>query len=210
MKEDRVAPLKDIDRLKKRSRSRRNIVERGGSLTLATSGLVGLFFLLVLVWQIALPTFIEGETGEIYAASEFIPVSEYVMEWDHPNVDENGAILTEVITLELTWEENGKEQNQDIEIRILPERGIVNDVYINASTGVSTDVLEVSKKAKFHIYSTLDVPINVEQTTGPVPKADEPVNPSSPPSLCQPMFTCWPMKRVLCLKLLNFLLGGRF
>ena len=63
MKEDRVAPLKDIDRLKKRSRSRRNIVEKGGSLTLATSGLVGLFFLLVLVWQIALPTFIEGETG---------------------------------------------------------------------------------------------------------------------------------------------------
>ncbi|MGB1957459.1 MAG: PstA family ABC transporter permease, partial [Candidatus Poseidoniaceae archaeon] len=172
MKGDRVAPMKDIDRLKKRSRSRRNIVEKGGSLTLATSGLVGLFFLLVLVWQIALPTFIEGETGEIYAASEFIPVSEYVMEWDHPNVDENGAILTEVITLELTWEENGKEQNQDIEIRILPERGIVNDVYINASTGVSTDVLEVSKKAKFHIYSTLDVPINVEQTTGPVPKAD--------------------------------------
>ena len=173
MKEDRVAPLKDIDRLKKRSRSRRNIVEKGGSLTLATSGLVGLFFLLVLVWQIALPTFIEGESGEIYAASEFIPVSEYIMEWDHPNVDENGAILTEVITLELTWEENGKEQNQEIEIRILPERGIVNDVYINASTGVSTDVLEVSKKAKFHIYSTLDVPINVEQTTGPVPKADE-------------------------------------
>ena len=168
MKEDRVAPLKDIDRLKKRSRSGRNIVEKGGSLTLATSGLVGLFFLLVLVWQIALPTFIEGETGEIYAASEFIPVSEYIMEWDHPNVDENGAILTEVITLELSWEENGKEQNQDIEIRILPERGIVNDVYINASTGVSTDVLEVSKKAKFHIYSTLEVPINVEQT----PKAD--------------------------------------
>ena len=50
MKEDRVAPLKDIDRLKKRSRSRRNIVEKGGSLTLATSGLVGLFFLLVLVF----------------------------------------------------------------------------------------------------------------------------------------------------------------
>ena len=172
MKEDRVAPLKDIDRLKKRSRSRRNIVEKGGSLTLATSGLVGLFFLLVLVWQIALPTFIEGESGEIYAASEFIPVSEYIMEWDHPNVDENGAIVTEVITLELTWEENGKEKNQDIEIRILPERGIVNDVYINASTGVSTEVLEVSKKAKFHIYSTLEVPINVEQTTGPVPKAD--------------------------------------
>ena len=172
MKEDRVAPLKDIDRLKKRSRSRRNIVERGGSLTLATSGLVGLFFLLVLVWQIALPTFIEGETGEIYAASEFIPVSEYIMEWDHPNVDENGAIVTEVITLELTWEENGKEQSQDIEVRILPERGIVNDVYINASTGVSTEVLEVSKKTKFYIYSTLDVPINVEQTTGPVPKAD--------------------------------------
>ena len=172
MKEDRVAPLKDIDRLKKRSRSRRNIVEKGGSLTLATSGLVGLFFLLVLVWQIALPTFIEGETGEIYAASEFIPVSEYIMEWDHPNVDENGAILTEVITLELTWEENGKEQSQDIEVRILPERGIVNDVYINSSTGVSSDVLEVSKKTKFYIYSTLDVPINVEQTTGPVPKAD--------------------------------------
>jgi len=172
MKEDRVAPLKDIDRLKKRSRSRRNIVEKGGSLTLATSGLVGLFFLLVLVWQIALPTFIEGETGEIYAASEFIPVSEYIMEWDHPNVDENGTILTEVITLELTWEENGKEQSQDIEVRILPERGIVNYVYINSSTGASSDVVEVSKKTKFYIYSTLDVPVNVEQTAGPVPKAD--------------------------------------
>ena len=193
MKENRVAPLKDIDRLKKRSRSRRNIVEKGGSLTLATSGLVGLFFLLVLVWQIALPTFIEGETGEIYAASEFIPVSEYIMEWDHPNVDENGAILTEVITLELTWEENGKEQSQDIEVRILPERGVANDVYINSSTGVSSDVLEVSKKTKFYIYSTLDVPINVEQTAGPVPKADAVGNLLSLRLLSPQMFICWLM-----------------
>ena len=172
MKEDRVAPLKDIDRLKSEVVHVETLSKKGGSITLATSGLVGLFFLLVLVWQIALPTFIEGETGEIYAASEFIPVSEYVMEWDHPNVDENGAILTEVITLELTWKENGKERSQDIEVRILPERGIVNDVYINSSTGISSDVLEVSKKTKFYIYSTLDVPIDVQQTTGPVPKAD--------------------------------------
>ena len=84
---------KDIDLLKKRNRKRRDLMERAGSTGLALSGFIGLMFLSVLVWQIALPTFIEGETGQIEPASEFIPVSEYVLKWDHPTVDDDGARL---------------------------------------------------------------------------------------------------------------------
>ena len=56
---------KDIDLLKKRNRKRRDLMERAGSTGLALSGFIGLMFLSVLVWQIAVPTFIEGETGQI-------------------------------------------------------------------------------------------------------------------------------------------------
>ena len=63
---------KDVDLLKKRSRQRRDFIEKAGSTGLIFSGLVGMFFLTVLVWQIAIPTFIEGESGEIQPASESV------------------------------------------------------------------------------------------------------------------------------------------
>ena len=61
---------KDVDLLKKRSRSRRDLVEKAGSTGLAMSGLVGMFFLVILVWQIAIPTVISGETGTVEPASK--------------------------------------------------------------------------------------------------------------------------------------------
>ena len=53
--------MKDIDKLQKRNRTYRDLTERLGSTGLAVSGLIGLLFLGVLVWQIAEPTFISGE-----------------------------------------------------------------------------------------------------------------------------------------------------
>ena len=79
---------KDVDLLKKRSRSRRDLVEKAGSTGLAMSGLVGMFFLVILVWQIAIPTVISGETGTVEPASEFIPESDYILHWDYPNIDD--------------------------------------------------------------------------------------------------------------------------
>jgi len=40
------------------------------------------------------------------------------------------------------------------------------------STGVSTNAVEVGKKTKFYLLSSLDVPVTVEQVSGPVPAAD--------------------------------------
>ena len=57
--------MKDIDKLQKRNRKLRDLTERAGSTGLAITGLIGLLFLGVLVWQIAEPTFIKGEQGEI-------------------------------------------------------------------------------------------------------------------------------------------------
>ena len=79
--------MKDIDKLQKRSRKLRNLTERVGSTSLAIAGLIGLLFLGVLIWQIAEPTFIKGEQGEITAVSEWIPESDYRFEWDFPNID---------------------------------------------------------------------------------------------------------------------------
>ena len=64
--------MKDIDNLQKRSRKLRDFAETMGSSGLAFTGLVGLLFLAILVWQITAPTFIDGESGEIPAANEFI------------------------------------------------------------------------------------------------------------------------------------------
>ena len=50
--------MKDIDKLQKRNRKMRDLTERVGSTGLAITGLIGLLFLGVLVWQIAEPTFI--------------------------------------------------------------------------------------------------------------------------------------------------------
>ena len=162
---------KDIDTLKIRSRRRRDVVEQAGSASLALSGLVGMFFLVVLVWQIAIPTFIDGENGEISAASEFIPISDYVLEWDHPNVNEQGDLKTEPIVLTITWEGQTGAQTHDLEIVVTANRGEKEDVQISEE-GLSTTSIEVGKKTKFYLKSVLDVPVSVEQRSGPVPAAD--------------------------------------
>lgn len=167
---------KDIDTLKKRSRRRRDVVEQAGSASLALSGLVGMFFLVVLVWQIAIPTFIDGENGEISAASEFIPISDYVLEWDHPNVNEQGDLKTEPIVLTITWEGQTGAQTHDLEIVVTANRGEKEDVQISEE-GLSTTSIEVGKKTKFYLKSVLDVPVSVEQRSGPVPAADASGNP---------------------------------
>ncbi len=70
--------MKDIDRLKKRSRARRTSWSAQAPLT-CTVRPHWLLFLTVLVSQIAKPTFIDGESGQIEPASEFIPVSDYIL-----------------------------------------------------------------------------------------------------------------------------------
>ena len=161
---------KDIDLLKKRSRARRDLMERAGSTGLALSGLIGLLFLTVLVWQIAKPTFIDGESGQIEPASEFIPVSDYILKWDHPTVDDNGDLIGDAVVLELSWND-GSPQTHEITITVTGERGLKEDITVD-STGVSTNAVEVGKKTKFYLLSSLDVPVSVEQLSGPVPAAD--------------------------------------
>ena len=161
--------MKDIDRLKKRNRARRDLMERAGSTGLALSGLIGLLFLTVLVWQIAKPTFIDGESGQIEPASEFIPVSDYILKWDHPTVDDNGDLIGDAIVLELSWND-GSPQTHEITITVTGERGLKEDIILD-SNGVSTNAVEVGKKTKFYLLSSLDVPVTVEQLSGPVPAA---------------------------------------
>ena len=48
---------------------------------------------------------------------------------------------------------------------------------INAS-GVSTEAVEVGKKTKFYIQSSLEVPVDIHQASGPVPAADETGSPT--------------------------------
>ena len=161
---------KDIDLLKKRNRARRDLMERAGSTGLALSGLIGLLFLTVLVWQIAKPTFIDGESGQIEPASEFIPVSDYILKWDHPTVDDNGDLIGDAVVLELSWND-GSPQTHEITITVTAERGLSEDIIVDSS-GVSTNAVEVGKKTKFYLLSSLDVPVSVEQLSGPVPAAD--------------------------------------
>ena len=162
--------MKDIDRLKKRNRARRDLMERAGSTGLALSGLIGLLFLTVLVWQIAKPTFIDGESGQIEPASEFIPVSDYILKWDHPTVDDNGDLIGDAVVLELSWYD-GSQQTHEITITVTGERGVKEDIIVDSS-GVSTNAVEVGKKTKFYLLSSMDVPVTVEQLSGPVPAAD--------------------------------------
>ena len=161
---------KDIDLLKKRNRARRDLMERAGSTGLAMTGLIGLLFLTVLVWQIAKPTFIDGESGQIEPASEFIPESDYILKWDHPTVDENGDLIGEAVVLELSWND-GSPQTHEITITVTGERGLKEDIIVD-SNGVSTNEVEVGKKTKFYLLSSLNVPVTVEQLSGPVPAAD--------------------------------------
>ena len=161
---------KDVDLLKKKSRSQRDIVEKAGSAGLALSGLVGLFFLVILVWQIAIPTVISGETGTIEPASEFIPESDYVLHWDYPNIDDEGNVKADPIILELSW--NDGEIVEELEIKVVSQRGLTEDVYIDEN-GISTSEVEVGRKTKFYLKSSLTEPIEVKQISGPVPAADE-------------------------------------
>ncbi len=164
--------MKDIDKLQKRSRKLRDLAERAGSTGLAISGLIGLLFLGVLVWQIAEPTFIGGEEGEITAATAAIPVTDYHLKWDFPNVDsETGELTTDPIVLRISWEDDNGKQSHDLQIDVVEERGLSVDVNISAN-GIDQSQIEVGRKTKFHIYSTLNVIATVEQISGPVPSAD--------------------------------------
>ena len=164
--------MKDIDKLQKRNRTYRDLTERLGSTGLAVSGLIGLLFLGVLVWQIAEPTFISGEEGEITAASESIPVTDYILKWDFANIDsKTGELTTEPIVLRLTWEDEGREQSHDLQVNIIEEKGVTKDVSIT-SDGLDSEILEIGRKTKFYLYSNLDVIVEVEQISGPVPSAD--------------------------------------
>ena len=73
---------------------------------MAISGLIGLLFLGVLIWQIAEPTIIRGEQGDISASSEAIPITSYILKWESPNVDsETGDVMSEPIVIRIQWEE---------------------------------------------------------------------------------------------------------
>lgn len=162
--------MKDIDNLQKRSRKLRDFAETTGSSGLAFTGLVGLLFLSILVWQITAPTFIDGENGEIPATNEFITVTDYKLEWDYPNTDSNGSLTTDAIVLEISWA--GGDEVHELQINIIPERNVYEDVYINQS-GLSTNFVEIGRKTKFHLYSSLTEVVEVKQKSGPVPSADE-------------------------------------
>ena len=164
--------MKDIDKLQKRSRKLRDLTERAGSTGLAITGLIGLLFLGVLVWQIAEPTFIKGEQGEITPASEWIPESDYRFKWDFPTVDENGEPFTDPVVLRFEWDDENGSHSHDVEINVIDTRQVKTDIYID-STGVDQTEIDVGRKTNFNAYSSLGVPVSVEQISGPVPNADE-------------------------------------
>ena len=169
--------MKDIDKLQKRNRKMRDLTERVGSTGLAITGLIGLLFLGVLVWQIAEPTFIKGERGEITPASEWIPESDYRFEWDFPSVDENGEPFADPIILRFEWDDENGSHSHDLEINVIETRQVKTDIYID-SNGVDQTEIDVGRKTKFNAYSTLSVPVTVQQISGPVPNADETGYPS--------------------------------
>ena len=166
--------MKDIDLLQKKNRKLRDFAETMGSSGLAFTGLIGLFFLSILVWQIAAPTFIDGENGEIPPANEFITESDYELEWDYPNIDSNGELTTDPIVLEISWDDG--DEVHELQINVISQRDVYEDIYLNES-GLSTEIVEVGRKTKFHIYSTLSQSVEVKQKSGPVPSADETGNP---------------------------------
>ncbi len=164
--------MKDIDSLKKKSRGLREFNEKIGSTGLAGAGLIGLLFLGVLVWQIAAPTVIDGEVGEIEPATECIPESEHVMKWSNPTVDENGNDVSEPVIIKLSWEYNGKKYSEEVSIDVTDERYLTNSFNITEQ-GIDKNSVVVGKKTSFYIISTINVPVSVEQISGPVPAADE-------------------------------------
>ena len=164
--------MKDIDKLQKRSRKLRNLTEKAGSTSLAIAGLIGLLFLGVLVWKIADTTIIKGEQGEITAVSEWIPESDYRFEWDFPNIDENGSLTGDPVVIRFEWDDENGSHSHDVQINVIQTRQIKTDIYID-SNGVDQTEIDVGRKTKFYAYSTLSVPVTVEQISGPVPNADE-------------------------------------
>ena len=164
--------MKDIDKLQKRSRRLRDLTERAGSTGLAITGLIGLLFLGVLIYQIAEPTFIKGEHGEITPASEWIPESDYRFEWDFPTVDENGEPFTDPVVLRFEWDDENGPHSHDVQINVIDTRQVKTDIYID-SDGVDQTEIDVGRKTKFYAYSSLTTPVSVEQISGPVPNADE-------------------------------------
>ena len=169
--------MKDIDKLQKRNRKLRDLTERAGSTGLAITGLIGLLFLGVLVWQIAEPTFIKGERGEITPASEWIPESDYRFKWDFPTVDENGEPFADPVVLRFEWNDENGSHSHDVEINVIDTRQVKTDIYID-SDGVDQTEIDVGRKTNFYAYSSLGVPVSVEQISGPVPNADETGYPS--------------------------------
>ena len=139
---------------------------------MAIRGLIGLLFLGVLVWQIAEPTFIKGEQGEITPASESIPESDYRFKWDFPTVDENGEPFTDPVVLRFGWDDENGSHSHDVEINVIETRQVKTDIYID-STGVDQTEIDVGRKTNFNAFSSLSVPVSVEQISGPVPNADE-------------------------------------
>ena len=164
--------MKDIDKLQQRNRKLRDLTERAGSTGLAITGLIGLLFLSVLVWQIAEPTFIKGEQGEISPASEWIPESEYRFKWDFPTVDENGEPFADPVVIRFEWNDENGSHSHDVEINVIDTRQVKTDIYID-STGIDQTEIDVGRKTNFNAYSSLGVPVSVEQISGPVPNADE-------------------------------------
>ena len=164
--------MKDIDKLQQRNRKLRDLTERAGSTGFAITGLIGLLFLSVLVWQIAEPTFIKGERGEITPASEWIPESEYRFKWDFPTVDENGEPFADPVVIRFEWNDENGSHSHDVEINVIDTRQVKTDIYID-STGIDQTEIDVGRKTNFNAYSSLGVPVSVEQISGPVPNADE-------------------------------------
>ena len=72
--------------------------------------------------------------------------------------------------LEISWA--GGDEVHELQINIIPERNVYEDVYINQS-GLSTNFVEIGRKTKFHLYSSLTEVVEVKQKSGPVPSADE-------------------------------------
>ena len=75
------------------------------------------------------------------------------------------------IVLRLTWEDGGSEQSHDLQVNVIDEKGVTKDVNIT-SDGLDSEIVEIGRKTKFYLYSNLEVIVEVEQISGPVPSAD--------------------------------------
>ena len=62
--------------------------------------------------------------------------------------------------------------SHDVEVNVIDTRQVKTDIYID-STGVDQTEIDVGRKTNFNAYSSLSVPVSVEQISGPVPNADE-------------------------------------